>query len=662
MRNKNVFIKISTMLLICCLLLCGCTPTTITDNSSSSSSNIEPPVQPEPIQILSSYSGEEAPTIIDIGDGQVLTLEYSYPGEMGEFTDTTIKRIDIVNDTVCCKRVLEGQLEPVGNCSSENIWMMNTDGDFLDDSSLYKLDNELNIEKKISVSSFNGIFSDDFKKYYFVKATLLYALDTETEEITYIELPYSLRFSTVNGFDLETNCLYGSVKACNEELAAIMDVNDKTFHLFTKELQNIKNYGSTYYCAAFDEGEEQVVYYQGTPDDENLMCFIHDEQDEYYYDFVDSSNYLVGTKTKRQSDTVEYSEAHTRVCRFTDNNIEYCDLDSLEFEEGLSNATYIPDRQCLIGSSTIDDRHELVLINLNLLDYEKKMPIQNRKLQKIVDSKLWEENEKMWVIPEVSPELKDARAFADDIEKKYSVTVLISNQCSIASRSDSFIGYEFKTTDQESSFEPEKDRIMDCLQQLDSVLSQYPDNFFKRFHTYDGVGGLRYLLVGSITGDDISAAGYASTNDEWYNAVIDISYNDVRSTYHHETWHNIEDLCIACGVKCFELNEWSKLNPKDFEYSIDYYTSAKEREYDIYFDAPTSEYYFIDDYSMVDGWEDRARLFEYVMSPKADSNAVFSSSKTTAKFKVMVDTVREVWDTSDWKSVQWEDELKSHEQ
>ncbi|MGN0517701.1 MAG: hypothetical protein ACI4II_03130 [Acutalibacteraceae bacterium] len=647
MQRKSMLIKISTLLLACCLLLCGCTPTGITDNSSS----IEPTEPPKPINMLTSYVGDDAPIITDIGDGKVLLIKHNFTNEDNEYKDTVVQIVDIINDTVCSERVFDNQLEPAMNSLQNGIWLVHGKDDLL-----YKLDDKLNTVKEISLPSRGGVFSENFKKYYYTQARLLYVFDVETEESTYIELPYELRLGLIYGFDSETNYLYGDFDACNEGYTAVMNIKDKSFRLFTNEINYYRGNGSTYYSSKYDEEAESFVYYKGTIDSDTLMCFKPNKDDMFSYNEIGSSGYLVGLKTEQNAGTDKGAKDYTRICRFTDTAIEYCDLDIMGFEDGLKNATYISGSNYLVGSSTTDSEHKLVVVDVNQLNFDNIMSVTDVKLKKLVDSDIWEENEKMYIIPEVSSELREAREYADEIEKKYSVTVLLSNQCLVPTKIESYCGDKFVTTDKQDFFDSEKERIMEALTVLDEALSQYPKDFFKHFKNDWGMGGMRYMLVGNINSISIDVAGYAENNGVWYNSVIDISFIG-KSIYHHETWHNIEFLCTNYGQKCFEPENWDKLNPKGFEYCVDYYTENKEHDYDLYDPSTVTEFYFIDSYAMTNAWEDRARLFEYVMTPGVINVPVLSSSKAVAKFKVMTDAMCECWGEAAWETSQWEGAL-----
>ena len=209
----------------------------------------------------------------------------------------------------------------------------------------------------------------------------------------------------------------------------------------------------------------------------------------------------------------------------------------------------------------------------------------------------------------------------------------------------------------------ENEIIMESLEQLDDALSQYPENFFEKFHTYSHLGGLRFLLVGNIDSGDFGAVGFADSNDEWYDAFIDISYDDqnITSIYHHEIWHNIEDLCKHLDATSFTDEEWAKLNPENYSPITNDTIGIESKEEYLCYNDTTNDYYFTDSYAMTNNLEDRACLFEYVMTPDLDTEIVTSSPYTKAKFKVMVDTLRRILGDSAWDIAEWEEALKSAE-
>jgi|GEM_PF-6725469 len=210
-----------------------------------------------------------------------------------------------------------------------------------------------------------------------------------------------------------------------------------------------------------------------------------------------------------------------------------------------------------------------------------------------------------------------------------------------------------------------------ALQTIDSLFAQFPEGFFKEF-VYGDIKGLELYLCGTLVqgaeeGTSTPVA-FALQDDNKQILVVDInSGGDIRRNISHELFHAMESkvdyLTWNSGITGFDDLEWSKLNPKDFKYHNSYVNENKEdyslmtdQKYTI--DTETIEnVYFVDSYSTTFVYEDRARIFEYLMGTSLGDSLpeVFESSHIKAKadyiFKVLREAFPSVRDATD---IYWE--------
>lgn len=181
--------------------------------------------------------------------------------------------------------------------------------------------------------------------------------------------------------------------------------------------------------------------------------------------------------------------------------------------------------------------------------------------------------------------------------------------------------------------------LLQTLEQLDSLLSVYPEEMLKTAaeSTTDGI--LHINLVRSLTGtpesgslDSTDALCYWSEN----NLYIALCPGDsLAGSLYHEMYHALETRLLSSSDACYD---WEYLNPEGFQYDYHY------RDYALHGD---SEYltdegrYFIDAYSMTFPKEDRARILEYAMTEGCE--AYFQTGAMQAKLMALCEGIREAF-------------------
>ncbi|MGI6264380.1 MAG: hypothetical protein ACOYJY_02815 [Acutalibacteraceae bacterium] len=210
-----------------------------------------------------------------------------------------------------------------------------------------------------------------------------------------------------------------------------------------------------------------------------------------------------------------------------------------------------------------------------------------------------------------------ARKLADEIEREFSVQILLGNEC-MATRDDGTFHFvstqeddDYEMTDAERAEEQEN-----ALRTLRSELEHYPKGFFKKFKMADGRGGLRFLYLRDLpndTYDSFTAGGVTYACGLCQHVALKIS-DASAPTIHHEIWHAVEGRIQqeGCHETYLSDDQWATFNPEGFSYVNDL-DSYIDEQYESYFLGAGDDPYFIYNYSTVNEREDRATLVEAVM-------------------------------------------------
>ena len=179
------------------------------------------------------------------------------------------------------------------------------------------------------------------------------------------------------------------------------------------------------------------------------------------------------------------------------------------------------------------------------------------------------------------------------------------------------------------------------LEELDSILSHYPEGFLKKAASGTGFGPLSICLVRSIEGNaDTPALDSAMGLQFWdaeAHAYLAITLGaDMAQHLNHELFHIIDSRVLST---CNTYDDWNKLNPKGFSYDTQY-TASYSEERNSYL-APENRY-FIDLYSMTYPKEDRARIMEYAMLDGQEY--LFQSAPMQAKLRKLCLGIRKTFD------------------
>ena len=215
--------------------------------------------------------------------------------------------------------------------------------------------------------------------------------------------------------------------------------------------------------------------------------------------------------------------------------------------------------------------------------------------------------------------LSEARKKADELEKEYGIEILIGNEFKGWTISDSFT---FESTEDAYSYNKDEEAELyeDVLSRFSTELKKYPKDFFNIYKDYRNVGGFRLILVDGLIDNSSTIStvrGLSNCSGCWNNVTISVSGLE-KNTIHHEIWHSVEDQIEFRDPDAFKSDVWNALNPKGFEYvpsGEEYMTvSNKYGKYILDGNPGEKDGYFARDYATRNSKEDRATLFEPVMT------------------------------------------------
>lgn len=194
-------------------------------------------------------------------------------------------------------------------------------------------------------------------------------------------------------------------------------------------------------------------------------------------------------------------------------------------------------------------------------------------------------------------------ALAAEISRKHGVDIRIGEEAVAEQPWDYFFVSEYQVP-----------LIEHSLEELDRILSIYPEGFLKKAASETGSGKLILCLVRSIHGNTNTGALDSATGlqfwDDRANAYLAITPDGAMAqNLHHELFHILDSRVLS---SCSVYDDWNSLNPSDFHYDNSYAANLLRSDWEL---TTGDTQYFIDLYSMSFPKEDRARIMEYAMLP-----------------------------------------------
>ncbi len=591
----------------------------------------EKPLLDQPVKTLSCVQSAAMPTLLPLGDGRVLAGWVDYDRAI-----TSLAVVDVATDRTVTSRELEGCWELQEQQFSDGRAVL-----FNWEASTWQfVGADLTDSGTFSSDQIGGTFSRDGSLYYFVQDDVLCRADVATGQTERVALESDMRFLDVSGIlpDSETLFLHCLLSPYSTESGtAILNVETGAYTMLQKDWYEP-------YCGA--EGPEFLQF-----DNETMGYDVLYASEGRYYradaallhaDEADilpvfGSAYLLGAA----QDTTLYR---------LESGISACLLQAEQLGGALRNAVWLPE-QVLVGCVYGGGAFHLTAIDPAQLTFTQVSDGIAVNDPMAVDTAL---TEVYWNSLNGQPlpaTLQEARDYADQLEERYGVTILLSAQGQEACEA---VWDAVVTTTDQWPLEDEPYAIARTLEALDRALALYPEGFFRQMRNTMGEGGVRFIPVGHIE-NDVNAVGLTYETYGWQNIYIDVTLGTFESVICHEIWHATEGVISYRDWVSFDPGNWSVCNPDGFFYNEDVEDAdPNPSRWTFNYEMDAQNVYFVDAYARTNAKEDRARIMEYVMANEDLAGALMQSPYITQKLEIMCQAIRNSFDTSAWGDLRWE--------
>lgn len=622
--SRKLFAVVTAMALCMLCLLSGC--------HNKKIEVIVPESTPDPVRALTCISPVALPTLLPIGNATVLACWCDY-----SLQKTYLVTVDTAHDFVLLSAEINGSWDLL----PENF----SDGAFAlcdrEHATWRFFDADLQPLDTFAVEDVNGYFSHDRKTYYFLKDRILCGASVADGQIKRIALPYDLRISELQAIHptedkLVLQFLMSSFTGvCG---TAILDLSANQYEMMRKER----------YQPTFTENGLSLSRFEM----DKLGYSVFYEKEDKSFGFADADLFQKGAQNELLgipgTTYLLGVEDETLLYALTDT-ISSCSLTTCGISGQFRGACWLPETQSIVGTAFQQQAFVLYSIAPSALTFQEiaKAAPANSPLEvypSLADVYWGELSE-----GPVLDNLQDVRQYADRLEKRYDVRILLSSQCKDAA---SLSNFRITTTDQ-MDLGNEPQQICRGLEALDQCLALYPKDFFQQMHNSMGEGGIRFLLVGEID-SGYGTVGCSFENSDFHNIAIDVRMDHFGSTICHEIWHATEDKITSDEPQAFDANVWAACNPDGFRYYGDATLQDPDDQRWTLFSTGDEGIYFVDGYARVNEKEDRARIMEYLMTKEADAKLMVQSPAMVKKIQIMCDAVRRNFDTSNWMIIWWE--------
>lgn len=630
---RHIRILTALLLTLCVLLtVSGCGAETAEETAQTTTeASIETtePVQiREPVTSLQCVQPTSLNSLLTASGAQVAVSWADYENEC-----TTVLLADVNKDTICRQITLDG----VWDLKEQSF----SDGRFAlcqRETNTWKfLNAELEETAEWNTENVDGFFSYDGNNYYYLSDHVLYQQSVTDSENVKVELPIDLRLLELSAYDSKSGTLamqfflspYGS--ACG---TAVYDMNTGAFTMLREDR----------YRVFFREDDTCLLFFNN---DKMGYDLTYGDGDQFHFAdagafsgdlyAVPGSTYLMGVTV---GSSVLY-DAQTQVLS--------CPLNDCGIDGEMYTVCYLPEEEVLVGAVYQNSAFHIYVIDPTQLSFAETADTAMVDSPFAVNDAL---AESYWGTVSGAPlaeSLEEARQWADTLEEKYSVRILLSSQCAEPA---ALCDRTLTLTDTMSADE-ELNGVLTTLEALDRSLALYPKGFPAQFRNGAGDRGLCFLLVEHVGGSG-GVVGCTYDSFGWQYIALDVhpSYS-LDSIICHEMWHATENYIYSQDYTALPMDEWDALNPEGFSYT-DYDMRVDPTFPGLLYTSDPENIHFVDDYGCVNRQEDRARIMEYFMTCEDEAKILIQSPFMRRKLQIMCDAVRSAFDTTGWENVRWE--------
>lgn len=652
--------RIIALLLLTCLL-CGCVQTadpttaatTVTEPKTVPVTTAEPtePTQPpfvqeevelDTVNKLSFCKTSESPTVavLDARTAAFMTEEYVNKDFSKRYT--RIRVLDLHMDAVRGEALLDGEFALLEHCGAEGYLALTIE----EEDRILVLDEDLQEVLRFQTEALDGALSRELDQYYYIWGSRLYCQNTDTGVSALYQASYDLLLDEIWGYDPQENVLLVSVfedtYTANLCMGAI-DLDNGAFSLLYRGITAGKmGNGGVVLENKHEDQLSSDLYYGHWADDELKILMDFLPNDMFYASWhIGGTDYVC----RFDYDTTGVDIVEFQLYRLGET-LEVCSLQSA-FKGAKLNGTWALSDGNLLAVAVSSRGYQPYVICPEQLEFVPA-ELETTPGNPLVDQTILDNyhREPVFDLPE---NMAQVREKADELEKTYGITILLSNQCALAA---SYCDMPIVTTDG-AGLHDEVGAIEEALKWLEDVLQLYPEDFFRQFRNEAGERGLLVLLVEDIDpGSNVIGVSYRM--GQWYPVAVDITSGQVKNTYAHEIWHATENRINDVDEGALDLEAWEALNPAGFRYTGYTDDYMWDTQYTYFYGDSQEEFYFVDPYGKTKGQEDRARLMEYVMCTDWHGKKMMEKPVLRAKMQLLCDAIREAFDTSNWDQPHWE--------
>lgn len=583
----------------------------------------------EPVEYLQCIRPAALGSLYPASGSQAVITLADYDAER-----TTVQLVDVDRDAVCREIALDGIWELREQSFNDGRFALYSRG-----TGTWKfLSASLEEMGEWNSGNTDGFFSYDCSTYYCLSDGAFCVRSVNGGEGGNAGLPLDLRVLELTAFDAKSGTLamqfflspYGS--ECG---TAVFDMQAGAFTMLQKDRCRVSFRDSGVCLLSFDN--DKLSYSVTYGQDERFFfadagVFSGTVSDMFA---IQNSPYLMGIT------------ADGSVLYAAEDGISSCRLSDYGIEGVVLSTCYLPDEKVIIGTVCLDGAYRICVIDPSQLSFTETAASTPVASPLAVDEALAEEYRGTGADMPVPETLQEARQYADRLEEKYGVKILLSSHCREAAEQCEL---RITLTDTMSA-EDELSGISSMLAALDRTLALYPKGFPAQFRNGAGDGGLCFLLVEHIE-SIYDSVGCAYERGKWQYIAVDVRQtSEAAGIICHELWHTTENRILALDPSAMPIKEWDALNPDGFSY--DKYANAVEQPWTLYSCAP-EQIRFVDSYACVDRHEDRARVMEFFMTHDDEALMLIQSPYMRRKLQILSDAVRQTFDTAGWTNVRWE--------
>lgn len=652
--------RIIALLLLTCLL-CGCVqtadpttatteatePETVPVTTAEPTEQTQAPFVQEEVELdrvnkLSFCKTSESPTVavLDARTAAFMTEEYVNKDFSKRYT--RIRVLDLHMDAVRGEALLDGEFALLEHCGAEGYLALTIE----EEDRILVLDEDLQEVLRFQTEALDGALSRELDQYYYIWGSRLYCQNTDTGVSALYQASYDLLLDEIWGYDPQENVLLVSVfedtYTANLCMGAI-DLDNGAFSLLYRGITAGKmGNGGVVLENKHEDQLSSDLYYGHWADDELKILMDFLPNDMFYASWhIGGTDYVC----RFDYDTTGVDIVEFQLYRLGET-LEVCSLQSA-FKGAKLNGTWALSDGNLLAVAVSSRGYQPYVICPEKLEFVPA-ELETTPGNPLVDQTILDNyhREPVFDLPE---NMAQVREKADELEKTYGITILLSNQCALAA---SYCDMPIVTTDG-AGLHDEVGAIEEALKWLEDVLQLYPEDFFRQFRNEAGERGLLVLLVEDIDpGSNVIGVSYRM--GQWYPVAVDITSGQVKNTYAHEIWHATENRINDVDEGALDLEAWEALNPAGFRYTGYTDDYMWDTQYTYFYGDSQEEFYFVDPYGKTKGQEDRARLMEYVMCTDWHGKKMMEKPVLRAKMQLLCDAIREAFDTSNWDQPHWE--------